>query len=161
MNRVLNNNNNSSSSVRKSSSKKNRKSSKNKSAELKVVYISSPMKVKTCASNFRSTVQQLTGRDSDVVDRLMDEYANNNNNNNLSNEIVHTMGGSEFLFDYRRAEIPVTNSYESPTSSGSLPFAEFGGEKGGGFSDEGFSFEDIFGASGLLLEYPLDDGMYV
>ncbi|EPS64879.1 hypothetical protein M569_09902, partial [Genlisea aurea] len=33
---------------------------------LKVVYISTPMKVKTSASNFRSLVQQLTGKNSDI-----------------------------------------------------------------------------------------------
>ncbi|XP_044461122.1 sigma factor binding protein 2, chloroplastic-like [Mangifera indica] len=33
---------------------------------IKVVYISSPMKVKTCASNFRALVQELTGKDSDA-----------------------------------------------------------------------------------------------
>ncbi|KAL0414915.1 UNVERIFIED_CONTAM: hypothetical protein Sradi_1693200 [Sesamum radiatum] len=33
---------------------------------LKVVYISSPMKVKTSASRFRSLVQQLTGKNSDI-----------------------------------------------------------------------------------------------
>lgn len=34
---------------------------------IKVVYISSPMKVKTSASEFRALVQELTGRDSDAV----------------------------------------------------------------------------------------------
>ncbi|KAI3764220.1 hypothetical protein L2E82_14224 [Cichorium intybus] len=34
--------------------------------KLKVVYISSPMKVKTSASRFRALVQELTGRDSDI-----------------------------------------------------------------------------------------------
>lgn len=38
---------------------------------IKVVYISSPMKVKTSAAEFRATVQGLTGRDSDVA-RFMD-----------------------------------------------------------------------------------------
>ncbi|KAL7607312.1 uncharacterized protein LOC111914601 [Lactuca sativa] len=40
-----------------------KKHTKNK---LKVVYISSPMKVKTSVSRFRSLVQELTGRDSDI-----------------------------------------------------------------------------------------------
>ncbi|GKU91623.1 hypothetical protein SLEP1_g5472 [Rubroshorea leprosula] len=39
---------------------------------IKVVYISSPVKVKTCASNFRALVQELTGKDSDAAYRLMD-----------------------------------------------------------------------------------------
>nr|GEU96193.1 VQ-like protein [Tanacetum cinerariifolium] len=34
--------------------------------KLKVVHISSPMKVKTSASRFRALVQELTGRDSDI-----------------------------------------------------------------------------------------------
>lgn len=41
-----------------------------KKAGIKVVYISSPMKVKTCASNFRALVQELTGKDSDAASRL-------------------------------------------------------------------------------------------
>ncbi|KAL5799384.1 hypothetical protein ACOSQ4_032268 [Xanthoceras sorbifolium] len=39
---------------------------------VKVVYISSPMKVETCASNFRALVQELTGKDSDAASRLAD-----------------------------------------------------------------------------------------
>lgn len=37
----------------------------NKKAQVKVVYISNPMKVNTSASQFRALVQQLTGRDAD------------------------------------------------------------------------------------------------
>ncbi|GMI80378.1 sigma factor binding protein 1 [Hibiscus trionum] len=51
--------------------KKNTKKSSSKK-DLKVVYISSPMKVKTCASQFRALVQELTGKDSDVADRFID-----------------------------------------------------------------------------------------
>ncbi|KAE8711947.1 Sigma factor binding protein 2 [Hibiscus syriacus] len=51
--------------------KKNSKRSNSKK-DLKVVYISSPMKVKTCASQFRALVQELTGKDSDIADRFMD-----------------------------------------------------------------------------------------
>lgn len=42
---------------------------------LKVVYISTPMKVQTSASNFRDLVQELTGRDSNTA-RLMELYCN-------------------------------------------------------------------------------------
>lgn len=35
---------------------------------LKVTYISSPVKVKTSASNFRALVQELTGQDSNVAE---------------------------------------------------------------------------------------------
>lgn len=34
--------------------------------DIKVVYISSPVKFKTCASKFRALVQELTGKDSDA-----------------------------------------------------------------------------------------------
>ncbi|PIM98866.1 hypothetical protein CDL12_28650 [Handroanthus impetiginosus] len=53
------------------SQRKNKGKQKNKSS-LKVVYISSPMKVKTSASNFRSLVQQLTGKNSDVSQYMED-----------------------------------------------------------------------------------------
>ncbi|XP_047953026.1 sigma factor binding protein 2, chloroplastic-like [Salvia hispanica] len=52
--------------------KKGYKGKKKKSDQLKVVYISSPMKVKTSASRFRSLVQELTGKNSDVS-QYMDE----------------------------------------------------------------------------------------
>ncbi|GMH05077.1 hypothetical protein Nepgr_006917 [Nepenthes gracilis] len=42
--------------------------------DIKVVYISTPMKVKTSASRFREIVQELTGQDSDVV-RIMENGA--------------------------------------------------------------------------------------
>lgn len=45
---------------------KDEKQGKSRRAAVKVVYISSPMKVKTSASKFRALVQELTGRDSDV-----------------------------------------------------------------------------------------------
>ncbi|KAI3796429.1 hypothetical protein L1987_39099 [Smallanthus sonchifolius] len=45
---------------------KNCRAKKHMTKKLKVVHISSPMKVKTSASRFRSLVQELTGRDSDI-----------------------------------------------------------------------------------------------
>ncbi|KAG8391107.1 hypothetical protein BUALT_Bualt01G0153600 [Buddleja alternifolia] len=48
------------------SHKKGHKGKRKNDNSLKVVYISSPMKVKTSASRFRSLVQQLTGKNSDV-----------------------------------------------------------------------------------------------
>ncbi|KAK3218121.1 hypothetical protein Dsin_012091 [Dipteronia sinensis] len=42
--------------------------SKTKTKPIKVVYISNPMKVKTCASKFRALVQELTGRDAGLPD---------------------------------------------------------------------------------------------
>lgn len=48
---------------------------KNNEDQLKVVYISSPMKVKTSASKFRSLVQELTGKNSDIS-QYMDDCSN-------------------------------------------------------------------------------------
>lgn len=49
--------------------------SRSKRKSVKVVYISSPMKVKTSASRFRSLVQQLTGRNSDVSGGAANTYS--------------------------------------------------------------------------------------
>ncbi|KAJ7949368.1 Sigma factor binding protein 1, chloroplastic [Quillaja saponaria] len=56
--------------------KSKRKQSKKVEKGIKVVYISSPMKVETSASKFRALVQELTGQDSDTA-RLMELEANN------------------------------------------------------------------------------------
>ncbi|XP_022746747.1 sigma factor binding protein 1, chloroplastic-like [Durio zibethinus] len=58
--------------------KKNAKKSNSKK-DIKVVYISTPMKVETCASQFRALVQELTGKDSDVAARFMDNYDSSEN----------------------------------------------------------------------------------
>ncbi|XP_050233787.1 sigma factor binding protein 1, chloroplastic-like [Mercurialis annua] len=50
---------------------KSKKLSKRSKKGIKVVYISSPMKVETSASKFRALVQELTGKDSDAA-RFMD-----------------------------------------------------------------------------------------
>lgn len=54
----------------KSQKKGHKGNRKNKNDPLKVVYISSPMKVKTSASRFRSLVQQLTGKNSDISEYM-------------------------------------------------------------------------------------------
>lgn len=46
---------------------------------IKVTYISSPMKVKTCASNFRALVQKLTGKYSNVAEATFVEEAHYEN----------------------------------------------------------------------------------
>ncbi|GAV69405.1 VQ domain-containing protein [Cephalotus follicularis] len=51
---------------------KGRRQSKRSKKDIKVVYISSPMKINTCASKFRALVQELTGKDSDVALQFMD-----------------------------------------------------------------------------------------
>ncbi|KAL9679026.1 hypothetical protein QQ045_016879 [Rhodiola kirilowii] len=53
---------------------------KRRNDPLKIVYISSPMKVKTCESKFRSLVQELTGKDSQVA-MLMEVSSSHEGNN--------------------------------------------------------------------------------
>ncbi|GAA0173864.1 hypothetical protein LIER_27381 [Lithospermum erythrorhizon] len=59
-------------SVPKIMSKSKGKNSKRENPSIKVVYICTPMKVKTSASRFRALVQELTGRDSDVATLMME-----------------------------------------------------------------------------------------
>ncbi|XP_061351160.1 uncharacterized protein LOC133296226 [Gastrolobium bilobum] len=51
---------------------KGKRQSKRKKKDIKVTYISSPVKVKTSASNFRATVQELTGQDSNVAEMFVE-----------------------------------------------------------------------------------------
>ncbi|XP_073224709.1 uncharacterized protein [Cicer arietinum] len=51
---------------------KGKRQSKKSKKEVKVTYISSPMKVKTSASNFRALVQELTGQDSNVAEMFVE-----------------------------------------------------------------------------------------
>lgn len=53
---------------KKSTKKPNKTKKTSTSKPVKVVYISNPMKVKTCASKFRALVQQLTGQDAEFPD---------------------------------------------------------------------------------------------
>lgn len=77
-----------------------RKTKKMKKERVKVVYISTPLKVRTCASKFQALVQELTGKDSDIY-----ELAELSNGNYLD------CGGLS----------PLQSSRESPTSSNSFP----------------------------------------
>ncbi|XP_057457634.1 uncharacterized protein LOC130748430 [Lotus japonicus] len=51
---------------------KGKRQGKKNKKEIKVTYISSPMKVKTSASNFRALVQELTGQDSNVAETFVE-----------------------------------------------------------------------------------------
>ena len=81
---------------------------------IKVTYISSPMKVKTCASNFRALVQKLTGKYSNVAEATFVEEAHYENDdyelmisswNSLSYffKDVHA-GLHSYLLSYKRAD---------------------------------------------------------
>ncbi|CAI9765036.1 unnamed protein product [Fraxinus pennsylvanica] len=121
----------------------------NKSDSLKVVYISSPMKVKTSASRFRSLVQELTGRDSDVS-RYMEA-------NGADADFL------EIVCDDDRA-LPKSNSSmhtcrESPTTTSSDSFLDpidnvfssqmdeqFGGFSSSSLLFESYQFDDVLGS---------------
>ncbi|EYU42924.1 hypothetical protein MIMGU_mgv1a015864mg [Erythranthe guttata] len=88
---------------------------------LKVVYISSPMKVKTSASKFRSLVQQLTGKNSDIS-QYMEE------SNNINNEVFRDFCEIDrsLANDNDRMFSSISPSDETTTSSESLlgPFED-------------------------------------
>ena len=86
---------------------------------IKVVYIASPMKVKTSASKFRDLVQELTGQDSDTA-RYMEVNGGDNQssftfsdqqlgvdiNDGVSNKLPLSNSCGEFL--------PYSESYFKP-----------------------------------------------
>ncbi|KAK6933991.1 VQ protein [Dillenia turbinata] len=82
--------------------KSQRQAKRKKRTAIKVVYISSPMKVKTRASEFRALVQKLTGRESDAVGFM---------------EI--NSGANSWTLDHDQ-ELKAVDDYVSPTSSGSV-----------------------------------------
>ncbi|OMO94065.1 VQ motif-containing protein [Corchorus capsularis] len=93
----------------KTSHKKNSRRSNSKK-DFKVVYISSPMKFKTCASEFRALVQELTGKDSDVALRFMDSDGSSTENSPANSEVTRVV-------DDRDIGLPMTNSsnhHQSP-----------------------------------------------
>ncbi|KAJ8529339.1 hypothetical protein K7X08_036174 [Anisodus acutangulus] len=77
-----------------------------KKSNVKIVYISTPMKVQTSASRFRSLVQELTGRDSDIA-RIMET--------NWVTEFEDINHGREGV-----NELPAKSSSPSPSSTSSL-----------------------------------------
>ncbi|KAG4180787.1 hypothetical protein ERO13_A10G187100v2 [Gossypium hirsutum] len=75
--------------------KRSKKSSKrsNSKKDFKVVYISTPVKVETCASQFRALVQELTGKDSDVADRLADYDSSTPDNSPTNSDMTRVAAG--------------------------------------------------------------------
>lgn len=97
------------------------------SKDVKVVYISSPMKVKTSASEFRALVQELTGRDSDA-ERFMETNGGDNHQNvhEFSHEKQLKTAADHDHRGFPHHQIPFSNSvYDFPNFSDSLfePFA--------------------------------------
>ncbi|KAL2514690.1 sigma factor binding protein 1 [Forsythia ovata] len=104
-----------------SSHKRKTKSKRSNKNSLKVVYISSPMKVKTSATRFRSLVQELTGRHSDVS-RFMDS-----NDSNDFHEFDDNSDGSLLPKSVNDDHLSsISTQRESPTSSDSTFFEPMG-----------------------------------
>ncbi|KAL7083765.1 hypothetical protein ACP275_14G182600 [Erythranthe tilingii] len=95
--------------------KSQKKSVKRKNNSLKVVYISSPMKVKTSASRFRSLVQQLTGKNSDISQYMEGD-------NNINGEVFRDFCEIDrsLANDHDRMFSSISPSDDTTTSSESL-----------------------------------------
>ncbi|KAG9129348.1 hypothetical protein Leryth_016639 [Lithospermum erythrorhizon] len=99
-------------------SKISRGKSKRENASIKVVYISTPMKVKTSASRFRALVQELTGRDSDVATLMME--ADHSTKFKEYEEIPEEFGqGASYLLPSILKHEEKSPSYESATTASS------------------------------------------
>ncbi|KAK4339454.1 hypothetical protein RND71_040916 [Anisodus tanguticus] len=100
-----------------------------KKSNVKVVYISTPMKVQTSASRFRSLVQELTGRDSDIA-RIMEtngvtEFEDINHGREGVNELPSKSSSpSPSPSSSTSSLLPAKSSDSSPISSESNYFVE-------------------------------------
>lgn len=105
-----------------------KQANKKRGKGVKVVYISSPMKVTASASQFRALVQELTGQDSDVAG-FMEASNPNNVNADATTTAYHASRGYVYEESITRAGIgqvapqnrPAAYCGESPETSDSLP----------------------------------------
>jgi len=86
---------------------KGKRQNKKNKKEVTVTYISSPMKVKTSASNFRALVQELTGQDSNVADMFVEvndfvhvDYVQNQQKNSIQQWSSDNNSSEGFMPDY-------------------------------------------------------------
>ncbi|GLT88099.1 hypothetical protein SLE2022_061380 [Rubroshorea leprosula] len=77
------------------------KRSKQKKKPVRVVYISNPMKIRTCASRFRSLVQELTGQDAELPNRTKFMDADDDVDSNQT-----TPDATKIVGDDRGAVVP-------------------------------------------------------
>ncbi|GER46306.1 VQ motif family protein [Striga asiatica] len=103
----------------KNNHKGKRKSSKATNNSLKVVYISSPMKVATSASRFKSLVQELTGKNSDIS-RYMDNDINYAGRGDFRETDFSRSQEKESSEEYRKLSSSITPNNITPTSSDSV-----------------------------------------
>ncbi|XP_031270572.1 sigma factor binding protein 2, chloroplastic-like [Pistacia vera] len=141
----------------KDHSKRKTAETKAKKNPIKVTYISSPMKVKaSSASEFRAIVQELTGKNSDVVKDLSDdsyatvdqphEEANNyqvinlqEGDRHMQND-VNVFAADDYLFD---------DAFSSHVSSVVLDQI-----------DEGFKWRDVSAESSFGFQSPYCLSLY-
>ncbi|OIS95963.1 hypothetical protein A4A49_20961 [Nicotiana attenuata] len=93
----------------------------NSKSNIKVVYISTPMKVKTSASRFRALVQELTGPDSDIV-RIMESNGATEfeDYNGRDNNELHELLPAAKSFNELHEPLPAAKSLsQSPSLSSS------------------------------------------
>ncbi|XP_057807912.1 uncharacterized protein LOC131022442 [Salvia miltiorrhiza] len=103
---------------------------------LKVVYISSPMKVRTSAARFRSLVQELTGKNSDIAPYMDSD----------GGALVDYRDEGGMLLPDRPPSSSVSNSDDTSTASllGAVDNV-FASQFGGLFSSESFC-DDVLGS---------------
>ncbi|KAG9145072.1 hypothetical protein Leryth_018366 [Lithospermum erythrorhizon] len=96
------------------------KGKRKQQSSVKVVYISTPIKVQTSASQFRTLVQELTGRDSDIARLMMED----NNNNQEDGVGIKYFGGVSDGFDKGLSSLGVKQEDKSPRESPSASSSE-------------------------------------
>lgn len=104
------------------SHKKGHKGKRKGNNSLKVVYISSPMKVRTSASRFRSLVQQLTGKNSDIA-RYIDDNTNGRPSDHFHDYdefLAKEVSGHQVLSSISSDDTTTTTTTTTPTTSDSL-----------------------------------------
>ncbi|TKY68343.1 Sigma factor binding protein 2 [Spatholobus suberectus] len=93
---------------------KNKRASGRDKKEIKVTYISSPVKVKTSASNFRALVQELTGQYSNVAETMPMEEENGHSEGLHK---IHESENQQWRVDVAQGYLPEdTNSMRSEYS---------------------------------------------
>ena len=136
--------------------KKNNKNSNN-NKNIKVVYISNPMKVKTSASEFRALVQELTGQDAELPpdpSKFKDSGSDDGgggdggegeNHQVDSNNCVVKVGHDEDEHHHTLVVPPPVDPKSNYNCEGQLASGGGGGGGGGASSIESFEpFDEVF-----------------
>ncbi|MED6171217.1 hypothetical protein PIB30_038752 [Stylosanthes scabra] len=141
----------------KRSTKQKKRNNNNNKKEIKVVYISNPMKVKTSASQFRALVQELTGQDAEFPQdpsrfqgQSCDDDGDNDNNNtkgDYDDDNCEVKVGDNEPSDDTLVVVPPPSAFLPPEINPNFEgkIVGRGGEGGGISSIESFEpFDDVF-----------------